>query len=48
MAAYIEETNRYILPLFSSARQLHPHLSFPLWQMRYQLLTQLDAIARLL
>jgi len=48
MAFYIEETSRYILPLFAAVEEMRPDLALPLWQMRYQLLTQMDAIARLL
>lgn len=48
MASYIEETNRCILPLFTAAQTMRPDLALPLWQMRYQPLTQMDAIARLL
>ena len=48
MEAYIEETNAYILPLFAAAQSMRPELSPALWQMRYQLLTTMDTIARLL
>ncbi len=48
MASYLEETNRYILPLFAAAESLRPDLALPLWQLRYQLLTQMDTIAYLL
>lgn len=48
MAEYIDETKYFILPLFAAAEEMRPDLSLPLWQLRYQLLTQMDAISRLL
>jgi len=48
MASYLEETSRFILPLFAAAEALRPDLALPLWQLRYQLLSQMDAITRLL